>query len=356
MAIYPRIVFTSVFLFSFWYGVSLSPTDHRNTLSDEVDIDDENISFTHVEYPRDKLIEEFKSAFLQKLNLTEPPTSVIPLKLNSEIVDLLMEKHEEQFQTKSIIYPTNNIYSCIESNIRDCSRFEFYFNFDIHAIEKVFLWFHKQRASKPISFTVHFDNSSDIHYYNESTSEFEMQLQWIKFHLEKNALENVNGTLQCTVEVTGLYYVEEENLPVLIVTKPNPHENRQKPDNRVKRGEDCKCRAVDRYISFKDINWHKWVIEPARLNIRACSGVCPYVQGTSSLSYGNLMYNYDKYHKIQEDNGCSKFWVPRCYPSKMDKVKIIYVENNATTPTITELQDMVVGSCACMSHTCFARD
>ncbi|CAL1286591.1 unnamed protein product [Larinioides sclopetarius] len=247
------------------------------------------------------------------------------------------------------------IFSCIESNTRDCSRFEFNFNFDINSIEKVFLWFHKKRAQH-LSFTVHFVNSTDIHYYNESSSNFEMQLQWIKFHLGKSALENVNGTLQCTVEVTGLYDFEEEDLPILVVTKPQPQENHPKHDNRVKRGEDCKCRAVDRYISFEKINWHKWVIEPAQLNIRACSGVCPYVQGSSGFSYGNLIYNYEKTNKIPEDTECSKFWVPRCYPSRMDKVKIIYVENNATTPTITELQDMVVGSCACMSHSCFARD
>ncbi|GBM43386.1 hypothetical protein AVEN_264605-1 [Araneus ventricosus] len=111
MAIYPRIVFILVVAFGWWYGVNLSPTDHMVGMEDEVNIDDENVSYTHVEYPRDKLIEEFKAAFLQKLNLTEPPTSVASLKLNSEIVDLLMEKNEEQFQTKSIIYPTNSEYS-----------------------------------------------------------------------------------------------------------------------------------------------------------------------------------------------------------------------------------------------------
>ncbi|GFR08962.1 TGF_BETA_2 domain-containing protein [Trichonephila clavata] len=246
------------------------------------------------------------------------------------------------------------IYSCIDSNRLDCNRFEFKLDSNKRSVEKLYIWFHKRRPSQQLNFSVHFVNSNHVYHYYESTSDVELQLDWIRFHLKKSALEYVNETLQCTVEVAGSYDLnDEKKLPMIVVTKRNDPINRNKRDSSSKSDDNCRCHSVDRTISFSEIKWDYWVLQPAVLNIRACTGTCPYVQSSSNISYGNLMYNYDKYKSNFEDNECNKFWVPRCYPDKMASVKIIFIENNTKTPVITDIPDMVVESCSCMSDTCY---
>ncbi|GIY03169.1 TGF_BETA_2 domain-containing protein [Caerostris extrusa] len=241
-------------------------------------------------------------------------------------------------------------YACYRSNRRDCTRYEFRLHSSLELVEKVYIWFHKRRIYEPLNFSAYFQNTTDVHHYNESTSDIEMQLQWIRFPLKRYSMEYFNGTLQCSIEVTGVYELDVGKLPVMVVNRKIQKTNRIKRDNSIKSEEGTKCQDVDRYISFSEINWDNWVLQPAVLNIRACSGTCTYVQSTANISYGSLVYSYEKYHPMPEDDACSKFWVPHCYPNKMASVRILYVDSDTKSPVLTDVKDMVVVSCSLCPH------
>ncbi|GIY49704.1 hypothetical protein CDAR_174001 [Caerostris darwini] len=105
MATHPRVVFVVVFVI-----ISCCSCDViSNSLDDnEMSNDLESISYTHVLYPRDQFLEDFKADFLQKLNLPEAPVVEEVVNVSSEVVDLLMEKHDDRFQARSIVRPHNS--------------------------------------------------------------------------------------------------------------------------------------------------------------------------------------------------------------------------------------------------------
>ncbi|GFT22588.1 TGF_BETA_2 domain-containing protein [Nephila pilipes] len=352
MATHPKIVFVLTVISSCLYCVFLNPVNDTDEIGGP-----HNVSYSHALYPRDKLIKDFQANFLKKLNLPNAPTDLPRVNFSSEVLQLLLDDTEERFNSRKVIRPSNSIYSCIDSNRLECSRFEFKLDSNVESVEKLHFWFHKKRPSQQLNFSVQFGNSTQVHHYYESSSDVEVQLNWARFHLKKSALEYVNETLQCTIEISGSYDLEDEKkLPMIVVTKRNEPIKRKKRSSNPKCDENCRCQSVDRTISFSEMSWDYWVLQPADLNIRACIGTCPYVQSSTNISYGSLMYNHEKYKPTSEDNGCNKFWVPRCYPDKMTSVKIIYIENETKTPIITDLKNMVVESCSCMSDTCFPHE
>ncbi|GIY13273.1 hypothetical protein CEXT_615531 [Caerostris extrusa] len=103
--------------------------------------------------------------------------------------------------------------------------------------------------------------------------------------------------------------------------------HRIKRDNSIKSEEGTKCLYIQHLFQF--FNWDNWVLQPYSSHTSVACSVepAPMCKAQPTSPYGSLVYSYEKYHPMPEDDACSKFWVPHCYPNKMASVRILYVNN-----------------------------
>ncbi|GFU71845.1 uncharacterized protein TNCV_1627861 [Trichonephila clavipes] len=105
MATHPKIVFVAAVISSCWYCVILNPINDTNVTDGQ-----ENVSYSHVLYPRDKLIKDFQANLLKKLNLPSAPTELPSVNFSSEVLRLLLEDNDKRFLSKKVIRPSNSKY------------------------------------------------------------------------------------------------------------------------------------------------------------------------------------------------------------------------------------------------------
>ncbi|KAK6620057.1 hypothetical protein RUM44_006457 [Polyplax serrata] len=136
--------------------------------------------------------------------------------------------------------------------------------------------------------------------------------------------------------------LKNERLPFLVINTEN---NRKK--RRPKRNINCipglsECCREKLYISFVDIGWNEWIIQPRGYDAYFCRGSC---SNAASLTLSGSAYNSVVRKLIR--GGKKVELVPCCTATHLSPIQLIYMDNNETITQKT-LPNMVVDACGCM--------
>ncbi|XP_061420814.1 nodal homolog [Lethenteron reissneri] len=93
-------------------------------------------------------------------------------------------------------------------------------------------------------------------------------------------------------------------------------------------------------MSFEQIGWDAWVIQPKRFNAYRCEGPCPSPVGErfqpTNHAYMQSLLRFFKPDKVPP---------PCCIPTRLSSLSILYHEEN--TVRVMHHRDMVVEECGC---------
>ncbi|KAK9506259.1 hypothetical protein O3M35_008228 [Rhynocoris fuscipes] len=140
---------------------------------------------------------------------------------------------------------------------------------------------------------------------------------------------------------------ESENKPFITVNiSPFSTVNR----NRNKRNINCvasstECCRERLLVSFSQLQWDNWIIQPPSYEAYYCKGKC---EGVASLSLGSTPYN-SVLHKLRMNTELVDKLPeirPCCAPTQLSSLQIIYVNQNGTFLKST-IPNMSVVSCGC---------
>lgn len=139
---------------------------------------------------------------------------------------------------------------------------------------------------------------------------------------------------------------EKDLEPVLEVFSYKKHIiGRQKRQSGSTGRRDCvkgdgenRCCRFQTHISFKDIGWDNWIIQPIGYDAFYCDGECPHRFKMANTFTGIKSLLHMK--------NPSTFKPPCCVPSKLSKFMILHRDENGSI-AFMDLDDMVVDDCKC---------
>ena len=98
-------------------------------------------------------------------------------------------------------------------------------------------------------------------------------------------------------------------------------------------------------ISFEDLGWQDFIIQPKSYSANFCRGVCEYplnvYHNTTKHSYIQSIVNFINPDEVPP---------PCCAPNRMSSLSVVYVEGGANDDTVTmqTWDEMVADSCGCL--------
>ncbi|KAH8244123.1 hypothetical protein KR026_000009 [Drosophila bipectinata] len=129
---------------------------------------------------------------------------------------------------------------------------------------------------------------------------------------------------------------------IMIDTQSRRTKSRQKRSINCSSGVTECCRE-QLYISFKEIGWSNWILQPEGYNAYFCRGSCSSVASVTQAAshHSSLM-------KILSTNNANKSLelVPCCTAKQYSSLQLV-VMDSSNTATLKTLPNMVVESCGC---------
>jgi len=101
-----------------------------------------------------------------------------------------------------------------------------------------------------------------------------------------------------------------------------------------------KCCRQHLYVTFKEIGWHDWIIEPSGFEINVCNGQCSGSTINVARSHGFVKKELMKKKK-------NKFLSVCCVPTKFSRLTLLHFDEDGFIFK-TRLENMVVKECGCM--------
>lgn len=157
----------------------------------------------------------------------------------------------------------------------------------------------------------------------------------IKYWFEFNELVKM-------VEASGVAVATDGPYKPFLVVATNPVSKVRRP----KRNARCvpgmaECCRDNLYVSFKEIGWDDWILQPAGYEAYFCRGSCTTA---ASLTITGSHHNAIVRRLMQ--TGKKVDLVPCCTPTKYSEISLLYMNNNQTYIQKT-LPNMVVEACGC---------
>ncbi|KAI0214806.1 Bone morphogenetic protein 6 [Lamellibrachia satsuma] len=91
------------------------------------------------------------------------------------------------------------------------------------------------------------------------------------------------------------------------------------------------CAKETFYVSFKDMGWQDWIVQPEGFEAAVCSGTCP-----DGVKFGPN--NVNQKEKVSSEEKCS--------PSRLQSLSILHYDDNGNL-TVSVLEDFIVAECGC---------
>ncbi|XP_069693050.1 growth/differentiation factor 8 [Periplaneta americana] len=326
-------------------------------------------------------IEMIKEQILKKLRLKERPSvsmplSALPKPLTSGVI-LNQSTNQETNRDvddfygttdKVILFPQEDGMRCSPAAMNHSACFGFKLPAELQAedVTSVELWLYKEEdlgdnyynQSFVVSEVVHGNSNHSIHKTKQLASyETGLKAGWMKIDLlwtVKIWLEYQELTHAINVECKTCIMdvnkspvaLESEHKPFIIISTKTVKKNR-----RAKRSINChpgvsECCRENLYISFADIGWDEWILQPTGYHAYFCRGSCNSAASItqSGAHHSTLMQRLLLLHSNQARQ---LDLVPCCAPTKLSSLQLLYVDNNQTITHAT-LPNMVVESCGCM--------
>ncbi|GIY60191.1 inhibin beta C chain [Caerostris darwini] len=301
------------------------------------------------------VIEKVKVRILKGLNLKEPPKSHLPipplqsfdLQSNSwRNVNVIPLKSSNSEFLKSEIVPN----TCFHKNGPQCLRFQIQIpkhlsNANNSSAE---LWLYKKDKVTEYILTQIID---DPHHTDLQKRFFSVINQtesegWTRIDI--SALINSSSDV-LDIEVYSsskdipLEFGNDKN-PLLIISSSSEENNSRSKRAAVDcEGESSSCCRMKFYVSFEDIGWDSWIVQPEGYFPNACKGSCMNRLDLTVKHHTHVLLRLiskegTNHSEIAETINCS--------PKTYKPLSIIYVDNKGLK-VISNLPDMSVSECAC---------
>ncbi|XP_041772210.1 protein 60A-like isoform X1 [Anopheles merus] len=101
------------------------------------------------------------------------------------------------------------------------------------------------------------------------------------------------------------------------------------------------CRIQQLYVSFKDLQWHEWIIAPEGYGAYYCSGECNF-----PLNAHMNATNHAIVQTLVHLNHPTKVPKPCCAPTKLIPISVLYHIDESNV-NLKKYKNMVVKSCGC---------
>ncbi|KAH8418834.1 hypothetical protein KR222_010752 [Zaprionus bogoriensis] len=182
----------------------------------------------------------------------------------------------------------------------------------------------------------------------------DVQDEWMKINIEwpiKRWFGNheLSHLIQITCESCDISSMEEiisvnKNYRpfIMIDTQNRQSKSRQKRNINCSSGVTECCREK-LYISFAEIGWDNWIMQPKGYDAYFCRGSC-----SSVASVAQAASHHSSLLKILSSNGTRKplDLVPCCTAKQYSSLQLVVLDSN-NTATVKTLPNMIVESCGC---------
>ncbi|XP_071440250.1 inhibin beta B chain [Hetaerina americana] len=323
-------------------------------------------------------IELIKQQILRKLRLKQPPSvarGVLPRPLSGAGSGLLrggaQPRSGEDYYGKTeqvILFPERGDAHCLSARPpapSTCFTFRLPTELVADDVTAAQLWIYKERGSSYLGHNQTFVVSDASHWElsgggrkpkyiaSQTTS---IREGWVKINLVwevKHWLEYSEqphsihvACNNCEMGATkSPISLLPENRPFLVVNT-NSNSAYQRP----KRNVNCvpglsECCRESFYVSFADIGWDDWILQPAGYHAYFCRGSC---SNTVSLTQSGSHYT-TVMQRLLHHQGPNKTpeLVPCCTATHLSSIQLIYMDNKQTI-TQKILPNMAVEACGCM--------
>ena len=159
----------------------------------------------------------------------------------------------------------------------------------------------------------------------------------LEFHVDPHQAEVKDTT-------TNSHHLVKEFLPVIqfytqtrLIVASRQKRAASKLDCEQGTGETLCCR-YPLWVSFKDIGWQDWVIEPEGYQAYYCNGSCPH-------SF-KVAHNFAAVKSILYHANPAAAPAPCCSASKLSPLPILHFNEDGDL-IVTQYEDMVVEQCKC---------
>ncbi|XP_030377556.1 inhibin beta A chain [Scaptodrosophila lebanonensis] len=329
-------------------------------------------------------IEFVKQQILEKLRLKESP-NVSAVELPKPIFEgVTLTRADEGVKSKDLddyYAKTNKKFIFLKREHHECNRLNAHpsmcFSFKIDDadadgfdVSTAVLWLfkNKRNATKQQNETLSMPQQTIV------VSEVEQQLdnkylplaktiaiqtvdvqdEWMKIDIEwpiKRWFGNhdLSHIVQITCESCDIESMEEiisvdkDYRPFIMIDTQN-----RRTKSRQKRSINCadgvtECCREKLYISFADIGWSNWILQPAGYDAYFCRGSC-----SSVASVTQAASHHSSLLKILSASGTRKplELVPCCTAKQYSSLQLVVLDSN-NSATLKTLPNMVVESCGC---------
>ncbi|KAH8283510.1 hypothetical protein KR018_004633 [Drosophila ironensis] len=166
--------------------------------------------------------------------------------------------------------------------------------------------------------------------------------RWIGSH-ELSHLIHITCESCDVSSIEEIISVDKDYRPFIMIDTQN-----RRTKSRQKRSINCssgvtECCREQLYISFKEIGWSNWILQPEGYNAYFCRGSCSSVASVTQAAshHSSLM-------KILSTSSGNKSLelVPCCTAKQYSSLQLV-VMDSSNTATVKTLPNMVVESCGC---------
>ncbi|KAB0800954.1 hypothetical protein PPYR_05308 [Photinus pyralis] len=329
-------------------------------------------------------IEYIKNQILKKLRLkTKPNVSIANLpKPVTEDENLVPRGYDQSTPspfddyygrtTQAIVFPYEEQARCMKKVRHPSVCLPFQLPSDIHAIDlsTAELWIYKEPDELDgngqtfvVTEVAHWDTKKSfqkttpiaIHHTNLTEG-------WIKIDVAqviRNWLDYQDSPIHAINVACKTCAKELKNSPVSFKNQHKPFlviythsQQKQLAYRRQKRNTNCspnmnECCRESLYVSFADIGWDDWIIQPAGYNAYFCRGSCNTVASVtlSATQHSSIMQKV--LHGPNRNNVRKLELTPCCAATKFQPLQLFYMGNNKTL-TSKVLSNMIVETCGCM--------
>ncbi|XP_046567937.1 bone morphogenetic protein 10-like [Haliotis rubra] len=111
---------------------------------------------------------------------------------------------------------------------------------------------------------------------------------------------------------------------------------------RSKKNRKNSCRRGLLYVSFQQINWHKWIIAPSGYQAFECVGKCyyPLSDHLTPTKHAVIQMLFHTSRPKEVARAC-------CVPTKLNPISILYLDENKVPTFKWKFEGMQVAECGC---------
>ncbi|XP_054708982.1 inhibin beta E chain-like [Uloborus diversus] len=333
----------------------LPPSDNlanptQNNRIEELFLLTEDEEKTSAEIPTldTRIVNKLKARILHSLHLPEVPKShaslpaLQSLNFNNESMheDRPIATHEN---TESrLIESTLVNVSCSEENGQACIRFQIDLSSSVKREDIVSseLWIYKKTGVT--EFQLSQLNTEDMTRKRTVTISNQSEMAgWQRF----DASILLANSSSLALEVSGELPVEtgENYNPFLLIRVREQVRSRRSYDCQSEGNSTCCRKKV--YLSFKDIHWDEWIVQPEGFEANFCQGNCANALNLADTSYARVMQQLCL-HNPEAAAAAGIDTCVKCSPKSYKPISIIYLDKSGVR-VVSHLPDMSVTKCAC---------